>query len=159
MHSGFALQKTSVELCCILTAAWFTGSANANGLKKASSTRCYCKEVLNCNSHKSGRADKHIPQYNKDSQDLPATSGTEASSTRCSEVLLCFIWKVLKIYFAYHLLAPTLWQSVGSSNDLNERWRGIPQIWNVNFPKISRKMPRKEGISLNHGPICSWLQD
>lgn len=33
MHSGFALQNTSVELCRILTEAWLTGSANANGLK------------------------------------------------------------------------------------------------------------------------------
>lgn len=107
MHSGFALQKTSVEPCCILTAAWFAGSANANGLKKESSTRCYCKKVLNCNSHKSGRADKHIPQYNKDSQDLQSASGTEASSTRCGEVLLCFFEKYLKfisLTICLHLL-------------------------------------------------------
>lgn len=43
MYSGLASQYASVVLSCILTEAWFTGSANANGLKKEGSTRCYCK--------------------------------------------------------------------------------------------------------------------
>lgn len=34
MYSGYASQNASVELCRIVTEAWFTGSANANGLKK-----------------------------------------------------------------------------------------------------------------------------
>lgn len=121
MYSGFASQSASVELCRILTEAWFTGSANANGLKKGKvHPGVTVNKVLNSNSHKSGRADKQIPQYNKDFQDSLPASGTEASSTRCGEVLLWFIWKVLKFYFAYHLLVPTLWQSVWSSEGLKD---------------------------------------
>ena len=50
MFSGFASQNASVELCRILTEAWFAGSANANGLKKEGSTRCYGKQTSKIHS-------------------------------------------------------------------------------------------------------------